>query len=67
MDADPIDFNQLKNRPAYNSATMTGDTNVPKVIEYEAGDNIIIEDDGTISARGPVTSVSEHTLYITNK
>ena len=42
------DFNKLYNRPSYDGETMTGDTNIPKVVTYQAGDNIEIEND-TIS------------------
>ena len=35
-------FNQLSNRPKYNGATMTGDTNIPEVKTYTAGSNITI-------------------------
>lgn len=27
-------FNQLSNRPKYNGVTMTGDTNIPEVVNY---------------------------------
>ena len=37
------DFNSLYNRPSYNGETMTGDTNIPEVVDYEAGENITIE------------------------
>ena len=35
-------FNQLSNRPKYNGTTMTGNTNIPEVKTYTAGDNITI-------------------------
>ncbi len=37
------DFNALYNRPSYNGEPMTGDTNIPEVEHYEAGENITIE------------------------
>lgn len=55
------DFNRLYNRPSYDGVTMTGDTNIPKVITYQAGDNIEIED-GTISVvvDSELSDSSEH-------
>lgn len=37
------DFNSLYNRPSYNGEAMSGDTNIPEVVEYQAGENITIE------------------------
>lgn len=36
------DFNALYNRPSYGGNVMTGETNIPEVIQYEAGENIQI-------------------------
>lgn len=36
------DFNDLTNRPKYNGTTMDGDTNIPEVVSYTAGDGIDI-------------------------
>lgn len=44
------DFNALYNRPSYNGEPMTGDTNIPEVEHYEAGENITI-DNNVISAK----------------
>lgn len=43
------DFNKLINRPSYAGERMTGETDIPEVIQYKAGENIKIEGD-TISA-----------------
>lgn len=43
-------FNQLTNRPKYNGAAMTGDTNIPQVKTYTAGSNITINGNNEISA-----------------
>lgn len=43
------DFNKLDNRPKYKGQEMTGETDIPEVVAYAAGDNITISD-GTISA-----------------
>lgn len=47
---DTDDFNSLYNRPSYNGETMTGETDIPEVIHYEAGENIFI-DNNVISAK----------------
>ena len=36
------DFDQLTNRPKYNGAPMTGETNIPESTSYTAGDGIDI-------------------------
>lgn len=43
------DFNKLYNRPSYDGTVMTNNTHIPKVITYQAGDDIEIEN-GTIIA-----------------
>lgn len=43
------DFNELYNRPSYNGQEMTSETNIPEVVQYEAGEGITIEN-GVISA-----------------
>lgn len=37
------DFNKLINRPSYAGERMTGETDIPEVIQYQAGSNIRIE------------------------
>ena len=50
------DFNALYNRPSYNGEPMTGDTNIPKVEHYEAGENITIENNVISAASVEVDS-----------
>lgn len=49
------DFNNLDNRPKYNGSEMDGNTNIPEVKTYTAGENISISEDNVIS----VTSEDE--------
>lgn len=58
-----MDFNHLFNRPAYDSVTMTGDTDIPKVADFKAGENISIGDDDVINASDlPDITVSDHAI-----
>lgn len=58
-----MDFNHLFNRPSYDSVTMTGDTSIPKVSNFKAGENISIGDDDVIVASDlPDITVSDHAL-----
>lgn len=50
------DFNALYNRPSYNGEPMTGDTNIPEVEHYEAGENITIENNVISAASVEVDS-----------
>lgn len=43
-------FNELTNRPKYNGVTMTGNTDIPEVKNYTAGNNISISSGNVISA-----------------
>lgn len=58
------DFNELYNRPSYNGQEMTSETNIPEVVQYEAGEGITIED-GIISAV-PISVDSELSETSTN-
>ena len=40
------DFNDLENRPSYKGTEMDGNTDIPEVKNYTAGDNITITQDG---------------------
>ena len=58
-----MDFNHLFNRPSYDSVTMTGDTDIPKVADFKAGENISIGDDDVINASDlPDITVSDHAI-----
>ena len=50
---DTDNFNELYNRPSYNGQIMTNETNIPEVIQYEAGNSISIRN-GVISATNDV-------------
>lgn len=50
------DFDALYNRPSYNGEPMTGDTNIPEVEHYEAGENITIENNVISAASVEVDS-----------
>ena len=58
------DFDDLTNRPMYNSVAMTSETNIPEVITYTAGSNITIND-GEISATD-TTYTAGANITITN-
>ena len=45
-----LDFNDLINRPKYNGQIMTGETDIPEVIRYTAGENVEISEEGEISS-----------------
>lgn len=59
------DFNSLYNRPSYNGEKMTGETDIPEVIHYEAGENITIEDN-VISATNSIEVDSAMSIISTN-
>lgn len=42
IDGTTQDFNKLYNRPSYDGEVMTSETNIPKVIHYQAGENVTI-------------------------
>ena len=50
---DSSDFNALYNRPSYDGQIMTNETDIPRVIHYEAGNSISI-DGNVISATNDV-------------
>lgn len=52
------DFNRLYNRPSYAGKTMTGNTDIPEVIEYQAGENITIEGN-VISAKSTEIEIDD--------
>lgn len=45
-----LDFNDLINRPKYSGQIMTGETDIPEVKKYTAGENIEISEEGEISS-----------------
>lgn len=65
------DFNQLSNRPKYNNATMTGDTNIPKVptktselnndSDYQTGTEVSSAIDTAVSGLDIPTKTSDLT------